>query len=180
MTTLDIVEIIVTEGEVPVLDVSLPSAVTPTVTIDTDATAETVAVILPPVASVSVAKVPSVTVDAAMPMVGTVGAMMAPASATVIPLDVPIDPTVHIPVIAGPPGPPGPQGPPGDPGGGAFKFTQGFAANPWIIDHPLGYQPNVTVVDSSYDQVEADVEYTGTTRVTLRFSAAFAGEAYLS
>lgn len=80
----------------------------------------------------------------------------------------------------GPAGPEGPAGPPGTPGTGAFIYNQSTPASVWEIDHPLGYRPNVTVVDSTWAQVESDVEYLGSTHITLRFSAAFSGQAYLS
>lgn len=62
----------------------------------------------------------------------------------------------------------------------SLTFTQSSAASVWTIDHTLPFQPNVTVVDSAKDQVEGEVIYTSPTRITITFSAAFAGTAYLS
>jgi len=59
-------------------------------------------------------------------------------------------------------------------------FVQGTAQATWVIDHALAFQPNVAIVDSAGDQVEGAVTYTSATRVTVQFSAAFAGTAYLS
>lgn len=59
-------------------------------------------------------------------------------------------------------------------------FVQGTAQATWVIDHALAFQPNVAIVDSAGDQVEGTVTYTSGTRVTVKFSAAFAGTAYLS
>lgn len=67
-------------------------------------------------------------------------------------------------------------------GGGtpAYVHNQAVAAVTWVIDHPLGFRPNVTVVDSAGETVEGEVIYTDTDTITLHFSAAFSGIAYLS
>lgn len=62
----------------------------------------------------------------------------------------------------------------------AYTFVQGTAASVWVIDHPLSFRPNVAVVDSAGRQVEGDVTYTDADTVTLTFTSAFAGTAYLS
>jgi hypothetical protein len=77
----------------------------------------------------------------------------------------------------------GAKGDKGDPGPSqtvAYTFVQGTPVNTWVIDHPLTFLPNVTVVDSSGRQVEGDVSYADTDTVTITFSAAFSGKAYLS
>jgi hypothetical protein len=82
----------------------------------------------------------------------------------------------------GPPGPqgdPGPEGPPG-PSGGSYMHDQPIPAALWTITHPLGYHPNVTVVDSTGVTVFGRVNYPADDLVEVRFSAAFAGRAYLS
>lgn len=61
-----------------------------------------------------------------------------------------------------------------------YTHVQGSAASSWVINHSLGFRPNVTVVDSTGRQVEGDVVYTSATVVTIGFSGAFAGSAYLS
>lgn len=84
----------------------------------------------------------------------------------------------------GPPGPEGPPGPPGPPGSGlgdlSFIHVQGTSSAVWVINHPLTFHPNVTVVDSTGRQVEGDVDFTDADTVTVTFTAAFAGTAYLS
>lgn len=65
-------------------------------------------------------------------------------------------------------------------GGGTFEFVQGSPVSVWVIDHPLSFLPNVTVVDSSGRQVEGDVVYTDADTITINFTAAFSGKAYLS
>ncbi|MFZ5548085.1 MAG: hypothetical protein ACOZJX_05270 [Pseudomonadota bacterium] len=84
-------------------------------------------------------------------------------------------------VDAGPQGPRGQPGPPGPPGGDlSTEFTQASAQAIWTIDHELGKYPSVTVVDSAGDTVEGAVSYPSIGRVIVRFSAAFAGTAYLN
>ncbi len=73
----------------------------------------------------------------------------------------------------------GPQGPSGPPGA-FFEFTQATASDTWTIAHNLGVYPNVTVVDSSGREVEGDVQYIDMNNIQILFSAAFAGQAYLS
>ena len=84
--------------------------------------------------------------------------------------------------VPGPPGPTGPQGPAGPAGTGtpAYVHIQATPAAVWTINHPLGYHANITVVDSAHTQVEGDVNYPSVSTITVRFSAAFAGQAYLS
>src|SRR5882724_8236023 len=62
----------------------------------------------------------------------------------------------------------------------AVVFTQGAPANPWVINHTLGFYPNVTVVDSGGSVVEGDVTYPSASQVQVAFAGAFAGAAYLS
>jgi hypothetical protein len=77
--------------------------------------------------------------------------------------------------ISGPAGPPGPPGPPG----ATFIFDQSTAAATWTIAHNLGVFPAVVVADSAGTLIEGDIVYTDTNTVTLTFSAAFSGTAYL-
>jgi hypothetical protein len=73
----------------------------------------------------------------------------------------------------------GPAGPPG-PAGGTYVHNQGVSAASWIVEHDLGYFPNVTVIDSGGTEVEGDIAHIDQNTVTLSFSAAFSGTAYLS
>jgi hypothetical protein len=64
-----------------------------------------------------------------------------------------------------------------------YVHTQNTPASSWVIDHNLGFFPNITVVDSSFpvpNQAEGNIVYNNLNRVTIDFSAAFAGKAYLS
>ncbi len=84
---------------------------------------------------------------------------------------------------AGPPGatgPPGPQGPPGT-GSASYRHVQATAASTWSIVHGLNFPAHVTIVDSSKRVVYPDdIVYTSDTTITVTFTAAVAGEAYLS
>jgi len=69
-------------------------------------------------------------------------------------------------------------------GGGATAFyhhVQATAATTWAITHNLSFYPNVTAVDSTGREITpGDVSYLNTASVTLTFSAAVGGDAYLS
>jgi hypothetical protein len=58
--------------------------------------------------------------------------------------------------------------------------TQGSAATTWTVTHTLGGRPSVTVVDSTGTVVIGEVQYNSDTQVTITFSAAFSGSAYLT
>lgn len=61
-----------------------------------------------------------------------------------------------------------------------FVFTQSSPASVWTIVHNMDGFPNVSVVDSSGSVVEGDVTYDTANQVTVAFTAAFSGTAYLS
>lgn len=68
-------------------------------------------------------------------------------------------------------------------GGGSdafFEYDQVVPASTWVITHGLGKFPSVTVVDSSGDTVFGDVHFNDTNTVTVTFSGAFSGVAYLN
>ena len=66
------------------------------------------------------------------------------------------------------------------PSGPYYVHNQGTPEATWVIDHDLGWYPNVTVEDSGGSTVEGEVVYTSADSLTLTFSAAFGGVAYLS
>jgi hypothetical protein len=98
----------------------------------------------------------------------------------------------------------GPQGPQGEPGASgadldstddlvegvtnkyftvervSYEHTQGIASDAWVIEHFLGFKPNVTVVDSAGNIVEGEITYTNTNSLTVSFQSAFSGYAYIS
>jgi hypothetical protein len=61
-----------------------------------------------------------------------------------------------------------------------FVFTQAVASSVWNITHNLNKFPSVTIVDSSNREVEGDVLYIDNNSITLNFSAAFTGKAYIN
>jgi hypothetical protein len=84
---------------------------------------------------------------------------------------------------AGPAGPQGPTGPAGRDGSGGdthYAHDQSVASASWVITHNLGKYPSVTITDSAGDEVEGEVRYNGVNSLTVKFSAPFAGKAYLN
>ena len=62
----------------------------------------------------------------------------------------------------------------------AYEHTQGSVSASWVITHNLGFKPNVTVVDSAGTIYEGEITYTNSNSLTVSFSQAFSGKAYLS
>ena len=67
-------------------------------------------------------------------------------------------------------------------GGGDLDFTyvQGVASTTWNIPHNLGKFPSITVIDTANTVVTGEYTYDDINNVTLKFSVAFAGTAYLN
>tara|TARA_R100001440_G_scaffold3826_2_gene9045 strand:+ start:9459 stop:10160 length:702 start_codon:yes stop_codon:yes gene_type:complete len=61
-----------------------------------------------------------------------------------------------------------------------FVFTQGSAASTWTVNHNLEKFPSVMVVDSGNNVVIGDITYTNTNSLTVSFSSAFSGKAYIN
>jgi len=61
-----------------------------------------------------------------------------------------------------------------------FVFTQSSASATWTINHTLNKFPAVEVVDSANDIVIGNVTYNSITQITITFTAAFSGKAYLN
>ncbi len=76
----------------------------------------------------------------------------------------------------------GPAGPQGDPGlsGANYVHAQMVPAATWNITHNLNRYPSVTVVDSAGSVVIGAVTYVSPDVVSIEFSAAFSGNAYLN
>ena len=62
----------------------------------------------------------------------------------------------------------------------SYNHVQGVASATWTIVHNLHFYPNVTVQDSAGNIVEGEITYTNSDSLTVTFSTAFSGEAYLS
>lgn len=149
------------EAGVEVIAVSTPRP--PTVEIEgwsRPAVAASVAIPMPSVASFEITALPGVIVTAETPCVAE----------------------VEFGCIPGAPGPPGPQGPPGQSGTGVatYEHRQDVASATWMIVHDLGFNPNVTVIDSAGEVVEGEISYLSGVSLLLSFSGAFVGVAYLS
>lgn len=62
-----------------------------------------------------------------------------------------------------------------------FVHTQSSASSTWTVTHSLGYYPGgVSVVDSAENVVQGDIIHTSSDVLTINFSSAFSGKAYIS
>jgi hypothetical protein len=61
-----------------------------------------------------------------------------------------------------------------------FIHTQSVASAEWVVIHPLGGFPSVTIADSAGTAVFGEVQYDSTTQVTVSFTVPFSGFAYLT
>lgn len=61
-----------------------------------------------------------------------------------------------------------------------YVHTQNSPSNTWSIVHDLGGKPSVTVVDSAKSVVVGDVTYVDNENITVEFTGAFSGYAYLT
>lgn len=73
----------------------------------------------------------------------------------------------------------GPQGLQGIPGG-SYTHLQAVAAAIWNVPHNLGFYPNVTVLDSSGQNILVDINYISNNALNIVSDSSFAGVAYLS
>ncbi len=63
---------------------------------------------------------------------------------------------------------------------GTFIHTQDVPLLVWVITHNLGSFPSVTVVDNLNQVVVGDITYNSSNILTITFTSAFAGYAYLN
>lgn len=61
-----------------------------------------------------------------------------------------------------------------------YIHKQSEASSKWTIEHNLGRNPSVTIVDSAGTEVYGDVQYVNDNVITVSFSAPFGGKAYLN
>lgn len=59
-------------------------------------------------------------------------------------------------------------------------YTQASPSALWTINHSLGGRPSITVVDTAGTVVIGEVTYISNSQITVTFTAAFAGYAYLT
>jgi len=106
-------------------------------------------------------------------------------------------PEVDIAILPGVPGQRGPQGVagavgptgatgatgatgPAGPAGSSYVHAQNAVSSTWNITHNLGMYPNVTTTDVTGFTIEGEITYPSTNAVTITFSIATTGFAYLS
>lgn len=71
----------------------------------------------------------------------------------------------------------GPPGAPGTPGGSAFEHLQPTPAAVWVINHNLGYYPDVHVYSTGGVEIIADVLHVSPNQAQVGFAAPTAGRA---
>lgn len=64
--------------------------------------------------------------------------------------------------------------------GDTFVFDQVGASTTWVIVHGLGLFPNVTTVDTGGTVIHGTVVYDSAMQITVTFTIAQSGHAYLS
>lgn len=74
----------------------------------------------------------------------------------------------------------GDQGLPGIDGDKTYVHTQSVASASWTVNHQLNKKPSVTVVDSADTVVVGDITYIDTDSLTINFTGAFSGQAYIN
>lgn len=89
--------------------------------------------------------------------------------------------TIKQHVSTGRQGPAGGGGQQGGTGGDShYPHNQAVPDTVWVIDHNLGKYPSVICFDSANDEIEGMISYPTLNRVTVTFSAATGGYAYLN
>ena len=61
-----------------------------------------------------------------------------------------------------------------------YEYIQPLTSATWSIPHGLGYKPSVTIFDNSNNEIFGDVVYDDDDNITITFSSAVIGKAYLS
>jgi len=62
----------------------------------------------------------------------------------------------------------------------SFTYEQQSNSTIWNITHNLGFRPAVTVIDYGQNNIECDINHVNENSLTLTFSDAISGHAYLS
>lgn len=60
-----------------------------------------------------------------------------------------------------------------------YTHNQSTPSATWVIVHNLGAYPVVKVIDSGLSECEGSLTYNSSNQITIIFSAAFAGTAYV-
>lgn len=61
-----------------------------------------------------------------------------------------------------------------------YVHDQQTASTTWTVNHNMNKYPSVNVVDTANDEVTGDVKYNSLNQITISFTAAFSGKAYLN
>jgi hypothetical protein len=61
-----------------------------------------------------------------------------------------------------------------------YVHDQPVASATWIVNHNLGKFASVSIVDTANDEVIGDVTYNGLNQITINFSSAVSGKAYIN
>lgn len=61
-----------------------------------------------------------------------------------------------------------------------YVHDQQVASITWVITHNMNKYPAVNIVDTANDEVVGDVKYNSLNQITISFTAAFSGKAYLN
>lgn len=62
----------------------------------------------------------------------------------------------------------------------SYRHIQMANSTAWTITHNLGFRPSVTIIDLDGDVVNGDIAYNTINQLTITFSSAIKGEAYLN
>lgn len=61
-----------------------------------------------------------------------------------------------------------------------YVHDQATASDTWVVTHNMGKKPSVSIVDTADDEVIGQVLYNSNNQLTISFSSAVAGKAYLN
>lgn len=61
-----------------------------------------------------------------------------------------------------------------------YVHDQQVASTSWTVTHNMNKYPSVNIVDTANDEVTGDVKYNSLNQITITFTAAFSGKAYLN
>ena len=64
--------------------------------------------------------------------------------------------------------------------GGNHTHNQMVPSDNWVIEHGLGFFPNVTTFSSADEQVFGDITHININKLQIQFSGALSGKAHLS
>jgi len=60
-----------------------------------------------------------------------------------------------------------------------YSHNQSVGSDRWTVQHNLGFKPSVTVLDTSNNEVYAEIQHSSNNQLDVRFKNAQTGKAYL-